>query len=262
MDYKAIKGRKHYVFSDIDEFYKYFPGVYNTNPNDINIKDWRIAEQLDWCVADDGGVVQILKKNTIKHPNDRKNYKYSKGYVRTVVGTFLINDKTFMDTDFSQHNNRYTFSKTIGNKKNINKRKHTTNKEKIFTASVVAGHGAVKSYMDAFNEISETKAEKKAVVLLKQERIMQEIEKGVLDVAKELGLDHKYILDKLMHLANYSDDDNIILQSTKELGKIIGTSGTTIKQREMGVLGVFQGFSPDQLNSAQKGLLNEVEEEE
>jgi hypothetical protein len=30
----------------------------------------------------------------------------------------------------------------------------------------------------------------------------------------------------------------------------------------MGVLGVFQGFSPDQLNSAQKGLLGEVEEEE
>ena len=91
---------------------------------------------------------------------------------------------------------------------------------------------------------------------------MQEIEKGVLDVAKELGLDHKYILDKLMHLADYSEDDNIILQSTKELGKIIGTSGTTVKQREMGVLGVFQGFSPEQLNSAQKGLLGEVEEEE
>ena len=65
-----------------------------------------------------------------------------------------------------------------------------------------------------------------------------------------------------MHLADYSEDDNIILQSTKELGKIIGTNGTTVKQSEMGVLGVFQGFSPDQLDTAQKGLLNAAEEEE
>tara|TARA_R110000824_G_scaffold15900_1_gene66631 strand:+ start:251 stop:1039 length:789 start_codon:yes stop_codon:yes gene_type:complete len=262
MDFRAIKGKKHYVFDNIDEFYKYFTNLYSMNPDNINIKDWRIANQLDWCVADDGGVVQILKKNTISHPNDRKNYKLSKGYVRTVVGTFLINDRTYMDTDFDQHNNRYTFSKTIGNKKNIKNRKFTTNKEKIFTSSVVAGHGAVKSYMDAFNEVDEKKAQKKAVILLKQERIMHEIEKGVLDVAKELGLDHRYILNKLMHLADYSEDDNIILQSTKELGKIIGTNGTTVKQSEMGVLGVFQGFSPDQLDTAQKGLLNAAEEEE
>ncbi len=47
-----------------------------------------------------------------------------------------------------------------------------------------------------------------------------------------------------------SEDDNIILQSTKELGKIVGTSGNNIKQREVGLLGVFQGFSPDELEGA------------
>ena len=34
------------------------------------------------------------------------------------------------------------------------------------------------------------------------------------------------------------------------MGKIVGTSGSTVKQREVGLLGVFQGFSPDELEGA------------
>ena len=45
------------------------------------------------------------------------------------------------------------------------------------------------------------------------------------------------------------------MQSTKELGKIIGTSVNTVKQRDVGVFGVFQGFSPDQLESAMQEVL-------
>ena len=30
----------------------------------------------------------------------------------------------------------------------------------------------------------------------------------------------------------------------------MGTSGSTIKQKEVGLLGVFQGFSPDELEGA------------
>ena len=81
---------------------------------------------------------------------------------------------------------------------------------------------------------------------------MKEIEKSVLDTAKELGIDHQYILGKLKNLADYSEDDNIILQSTKELGKIVGTSGQVVKQREMGLLGVFQGFSNDEIEGASR----------
>ena len=90
---------------------------------------------------------------------------------------------------------------------------------------------------------------------------MKEVEKGVLDIAKAMGLDHEYVLQKLMHLADFSDDDNIVLQSAKELGKIIGTSGATVKSREMGVLGVFQGFSPEQLGKAERKLLDDAKVE-
>ena len=83
-----------------------------------------------------------------------------------------------------------------------------------------------------------------------------------MDVAKENGLDHEFVLRKLKHLAEYSEDDNITLQSVKEIGKIIGTTGTTVKQREMGVIGMFQGFSPEQIQGADRDMLPQPQDEE
>ena len=165
-----------------------------------------------------------------------------------------------MDTDFSKHPNRYTFSGK--NPKTVKERKGITNREKIFATNVAVGMGPVKAYMDAFNNDSELKSRQRATLLLKQERIMQEVEKSVLDIAKEMGLDHEYVLNKLKCLADSSSDDGIVLQSTKELAKIIGTAGTTIKSREMGIIGMFQGFSPEQLEKAERPKLKEVKGEE
>ena len=111
--------------------------------------------------------------------------------------------------------------------------------------------------MEAYEEANPEKARKKAVVLLKQERIMQEVERSVLEVSKTLGLDHEFVLRKLKLLADHSEDDNIVLQSTKEIGKIIGTTGTTVKQKEVGVFGVFQGFSPEQLENIERQKLGD-----
>ena len=253
MKYQLISSKKHYVFEGRDEFREHFASKMIPVPS--LIENWKEGKEKDWVVSDDGNIVQLLKVSSISHPNDRKNYKYSKGWCRTVVGTFLMNDVSKMDTDFSAHKNRYTFSKTIGKKGNVKKRKNPTKKEKLFTTSIVAGHGPVKAYMDAFGEQNDKAAKRKAVVLLKQERIVKEIEKSVMDVAKANGLDHEYVLQKLKHLADYSEDDNITLQSVKEIGKIIGTTGTTVKQREMGVIGMFQGFSPEQIEGADRNSL-------
>ena len=235
------------MYVDINEFREKYP-------NTVVKTDWRDDDEEDWVEADDGGVIQLLKVSKhVNHPNDRKNYKFAKGWVRTVVGSFLNRPNTQMDTDFSSHPNRYTFSKTIRNpSKRVKERKKITRKEREFATNVVVGMGAVDAYKKAYTEMSNSSARKKATILLKQERVMSEIEKGVLDVAKSLGIDHEYILSKLKHLADYSEDDNIILQSSKELGKIVGTSGATIKQREVGLLGVFQGFSGDEIEGANR----------
>lgn len=254
MESRTIKGKVHKVYKDLDE--------YKMDGNDtIFVVHWKEGKEGDWVEADDGGIVQLLKvSDNIKHPNDRPNYKHSKGYVRTVVGTFLKNDKTKMDTDFSEHPNRYTFSKKIKNTNNrVRERENPTNKEKIFATNVAVGTDAVKAYMEAFNEDEEEKARKKAVILLKQRRVMEEIEKNVKDVAKSLGVNHEYILRSLKQLADFSDDPNISLQSLKELGKAIGTLGNQTKKVETGVLGVFKGFTPEQVEGAQRKLADKKE---
>jgi len=246
MEYQKIKGKRHYVYDDIDEFQQDYP-------NKLPVKNWRKAEENDWVWSDDDRIVQLLKVSSIKHPQDRKNYTWAKGWVRTIVGTFLNRENTKMDTDFSKHPNRYTFSTKIKNTSSrVKERENLTKNERIFSVNVAGGMGAVKSYMEAYEETDPEKARKKSVILLKQERIMQEVERSVLEVSKTLGLDHEYVLRKLKLLADCSEDDNIILQSTKEIGKIIGTTGTTVKQKEVGVFGVFQGFSPEQLENIEK----------
>ena len=264
MEYKKIRGKRHYIYDSKDEFYQHIAHLEGLRYTDKKIVDnWRDGNEGDWVLSDDDRVVQLLKVAALNHPNDRKNYKWAKNYVRTIVGTFVNNKKTFMDTDFDQHPNRYTFSKKIKyTSKRVKKRKKVTNNEKIFATNVVSGMGPVKAYIDAFQTITDkSKARKKALVLLKQERVMQEIEKSVLDVAKELGVDHRYILNRLKTLADDSEDDNIILQSTKELGKIIGTSVNTVKHKDVGVFGMFQGFSPEQLTDAKGQVLPDAPKE-
>ena len=247
MENRRIKNIKHFVYDDLEEFKK-------DHPNTVVHPDWRKADENSWVYSDDDRIVQLLKvKKMVSHHSDTKNYKYADGWVRTVVGSFINKKSTKMDTDFSSHPNRYTFSKTIKNtSERVHKRTKITNKEKDFATNVVVGMGALDAYKNAFKEESNQKARKKATILLKQERVMEEIQKSVLDVAKGLGIDHEYILSKLKHLADYSEDDNIILQSAKELGKIIGTSNNNIKQKEVGLMGVFQGFSQEQLEGASR----------
>jgi hypothetical protein len=256
MNSQKIKGVEHFVYSHISEFY-------NTHPNKTPIENWREGKQGDWVWSDDKRIVQLLKvSNKISHPNDRPNYTASKGWVRTIVGTFLINKKTKMDTDFDNHPNRYTFSTKIKNTNSrVKERKNCTNKEKIFATTVATGRDAVSAYMAAFSEANKNSARKKAVILLKQRRIMSEIDRTSKEIAKELGIDHTYILGSLKHLADSSDDQNIALQSLKELGKAIGTLGGFTKKIETGVIGLFQGFSPDELDVAKRNILTEVKEE-
>ena len=91
---------------------------------------------------------------------------------------------------------------------------------------------------------------------------MKEVEQSVVDVAKSMGVDHEYILTKLKCLVDSSMEDSIVLNAVKELGKAIGTiGGVTIKQRETGIIGLFQGFEPGQLESAKRPELVELTEE-
>jgi hypothetical protein len=202
----------------------------------------RKIKDVEHYVYEDIDEFRETYPNTVVHPDWRKANE----------GDWVYSD------DDKIVPNRYTFSTKIKNtSERIHKRTKVTNKERQFATNVVVGMGAVEAYKNAYKEVNDQKARKKATVLLKQERVMEEIQKSVLDVAKGLGIDHEYILSKLKHLADYSEDDNITLQSVKELGKIVGTSGNNVKQKEVGLLGVFEGFSQEQLEGASRKQISE-----
>ena len=248
MEKSTIRGKTHYVFESEEEYRGFFKEEAKT------ISPWKKGKEGDWVKADDGGIVQLLKvSDNINHPGDSDNYKVASGWCRTIVGTFIKTKNAIMDSDFKQHPNRYTFSKKIKDtSKRIRQRENVTKNEKVFSVNVATGMGAVKSYMDAYSEMDESKAKKKAVLLLRQDRVMKEIDRNVNEVAKSLGIDHEYVLEKLKHLADFSDDSNIVLQSTKELGKIIGTASNSVRQSEVGVIGMFEGFSQGQIQKADR----------
>mgnify|MGYP003679264772 CR=1 FL=1 len=83
MKYQKIKGVKHYVYEHISDFY-------NDHPNKTPLKDWRESKEGDWVWSDDSRIVQILKSLPIRHPNDRRNYKYcKKKYLRLILQLVL-----------------------------------------------------------------------------------------------------------------------------------------------------------------------------
>ena len=84
---------------------------------------------------------------------------------------------------------------------------------------------------------------------------MKEVEKSVMDVAREMGVDHEYIFRSLKLLAETSADENIALQSLKEMGKAIGTLGGGVKKIEQGVVGLFSGFTPDQIENVERKMV-------
>jgi len=240
MNYREIKKVKHYIYDSLEE---YESSVENAPKV---LEDWREGNQGDWVWSDDGHIIQLLKVNAMTHPGDSPNYKASKGYCRTVVGTFINKPDSYMDTDFDNHPNRYTFSTKIKNTaKRVQDRDNLTNREREFAASIVAGKSAEIAFTQAFE--SNKNAKKKAALLLRQERVMKEIEKSVLDVAKEQGIDHNWILRRFKCLVENSEDEMVQLRALTELGKAVGTIGAATKQKEVGIVGMFQGFNQEDM---------------
>lgn len=241
-----IKNKEYFIFESEEEFEHHFE--LRNLPVPELVRDWKDGQEGDWVVSDDGNIIQIIRRGELNHPSNRKNYRYYHGYVRTVVGSFVISRKSTMDTDFSQHPNRYLFSKKIKNTaKLVKERTRITKNERLFAADVVIGRGAIKAAMDAYGITDLGKARQKALILLKQERIVEEIKKGVSDILKQHGIDDEYIILGFKRLFENGEDPGVSFRALKELGLLTGTVKPksplgSAKQLMDGAIGIFGGF--------------------
>ena len=74
---RKIKGVTHYAYESELEFR-------TAHPTEKLIKNWKKAKEGQWCIADDGKIVQILKKDAMK------GNRIEVDYVRTVIGMVTV----------------------------------------------------------------------------------------------------------------------------------------------------------------------------
>lgn len=244
MKTRKRKGIEHIVFDDENEFTTYWGPKHPPI-----VQNWQDGEVGDWVLASDGGVVQVLKRGELPHPHDRKNYKAHKGWMRTIVGTFIINDKTFFDTDFENHPQPYTFgSKTFQQyKEHWRTRENLSKNERIFVANLQSGKSMQQSYEDAFG--AKVNWREKAIGLLKLERMRKELNKNIEEIADSLGLDYEYILKHLMALVEASENENVKLGSLRELKDWIKVNQEVTTAVQGAEINFFEPFSNEEILS-------------
>jgi len=240
-----VKGVDNHIFEDKEEFSMFFGG----NPPEL-VKDWKEGQVGDWVLADDGGVVQILyRKNELKHPRDdvgEGTYSYHRGYLRTIVAPFFINNNpnTKMDTDTNKHPHRFRFggAKVTDQRTRIINRKTLTKAERVFIFNILHRRLNLEdAYIDAYktNQGTGTRVLKKALLLIKQERVMAEMKKEVADAAGKLGITQEYILSGLQNFhENEEFEERTRLDALKTLGKAI----QTFEPKEKAGQGMIAGY--------------------
>lgn len=256
MQTQKIKNIEHIVFDNVDEFQVYFKDKRGGIPA-LNL-DWREAKEGDWVQADDGGVVQILKRGNMTNMSD-PNQKHYTGYIRTVVGTFPIYRKAKMDTELIPGRDRYSFGGTPRDVRRELEAQRTklTGKESEWVFRVLAGHGPEDSAMEVYG-VNITNARRKVKELVKKKPVMQAMVQNADEVARKLGISYEYIMQSLMNLAESSESDNVRFQALKELAEHIGLKNNG-KSKVSDDRGMLAPVSPSEIDDLEMERIEAVE---
>ena len=246
MDLKVIKGNNHYLYDNIEEYKALGCGK-------PIVGNWRHGDEGDWVETDDGHICQILKKSMISHPN----YKQLRTMIRTVCGSFIVEQKTHrMNGEGGVVENIYTFS---GNYKAIysrSKDRKLTNREFLFARYVASGDDAISAYKKAYPKAEDKRyIQKKSNILLQKEEIRTMVKEEIKKILEDEGVSPEWIIGQYKMIAEVSDRDANRLRSLESLAKIAGLFDTDQKQEQ---LTVFQGFTPQQLEALQGGKETKV----
>ena len=244
---RTIKGVKHYAYESEEEFRK-------AHPDTPLITDWKQAEEGDWCVSDDGKIVQILKKGCFVDKKKRDN-----DYIRTVIGMFNHRGSSpFVGTVKDEI---YRFTKKTGYQ--VKTGGYLTDAKKSFAKYVAHGMDPVKAYQKAFpNTKSGEHAEKRSTLLLKNKTVRQAVDKEIENLMSEVGITKRYLLETTKDVIDKIDvRDNDKLRAIETLMKISGLLSTEKKVDSVALIQEFSGFSREKLQAFEQGILPEKQKE-
>ena len=239
MDFKEIKGIKHYIYDDEAEFHIHHASLPLRHY-------WRQGEEGEWIYTDDDYVCQILRKLTVKSPNDKTTES-----IRTVCGTFVITDmnrKMLGEDGIAE--NIYSFSGNYNwrdNKKEIG----CSSKQLLFARYIASGVGVIDAYKLAYPSAKvDGYIKRRTEKLLKTEKIQKMVKEEIREILDDEGVTDNWLIERYKTIADLAESDTAKLRSLDSLAKISGLFDTEEKKSEQ--VTVWTGFSSEQLEGVDK----------
>lgn len=215
-------------------------------PSNITIvEDWRKGNIGDWVRADDGCIIQILRKGKMLR---KKGTRY---YVGTCTGTFLVLPKTKMDTD--RRSNIYSFGGHETPEEVVKNRKELTANEELFVKFMAIDKDMPEeAYVKAFPTNNKRYARVKAANLLQTERIRTRMKEDLKPTLDELGIDDRMVLSGIKEEAVNAEKSDTRLKALFKLSDILDLEEKTTTKVQQVTGAVFQGFTDDMLEPVEK----------
>lgn len=243
---RIIKGVKHYAYESEAEFR-------TAHPTEKLIKDWREAKQGQWCLSDDGKIVQVLLKDTMK------GNKSEEEYIRTVIGMITVRKSTTLVGDITD--SLYRFVK----RHSYDSRIHggMTKQKKIFSKYIAMGLDPESAYIKAYPKTTSTDdARRKSKLLLKSKTVRDQVDKEIEELMADVGITKRYLLESTKDVVDKTDvKDNDKLRALETLMKISGMLNTEKKSESIALIQEFTGFSKEKLKAFEQGMLSEKKRE-
>ena len=217
-----------------------------TPENLIIQSDWRDGQVGEWVKADDGCIIEVLRRGKMKKKMGRN--KISE-YIGTCTGTFLVSKTVKMDT--SKRENIYSFS---GRKVDdvVQSRTKLNNFEMLFVTYVAKGVNPVEAYLKAFPTNSPGYAQVKSNQLLKMERIKTAMKEELKPILEELGINETFVLETIKGVINSTDKDETRLKALFKLADIMDMEDKNQTKITQVTGALFKGFSDEMIESAER----------
>ena len=217
-------------------------------PADIKYKkDWRKASLFDWVLADDGCVIQILRKGDMTKPKGKVRIV---AYIGTCTGTFTVSPTTKMDT--SKHVNIYSLGGNIERNQRLDERENLSTREELFVSYLAGGMDHREAYLKAFPTNNPSYAGIRAGQLIKTARVRSAMKEELKPHMEALGLDENYVLSNIKEVIDSCDKDDTKLKALFKLADIMDMEDKNKTQITTMTGALFQGFSPEKLEEGER----------
>tara|TARA_R100001163_G_C5061484_1_gene198402 strand:+ start:156 stop:923 length:768 start_codon:yes stop_codon:yes gene_type:complete len=255
MDFKEIKGIKHYLFDNLKEFKAFYPKLEVSG-------NWRDSRQNDWAYTDDMQICQILKRSNIYDDFSQKN----KTLIRTVCGTYIAEraNMKMIGADGIPAN-IYAFSKTFKSHNQYVKNNKKETKEMLFAKYVAKGSDIVSAFKKVYkNANNKSYISKKTNELLNKKSVRKMIDENIKEILQDEGVSSRWIVQEYKRIISDSRRDSDKLRSLEALSKIAGLFNAEKKTEQVTVWGshMFNQEQQELLNGEKPKLLAHEEKEE